>query len=166
MELVKIGIIVNTFGIRGELKINPLTDFAEKRFKADQQLYICKDEKFEPVVVKSFRMHKGFALVLFHGLENINLVEKYKNCEIFIAKDDVHKLNKGEYYYFELKGCAVYSDNKFIGTVSGVDSGYQTILRIGNDEGKQVLIPYVDAFIKNVNIENKRIDVNVIEGML
>ena len=166
MEFVKIGIIVNTFGIRGELKIKQLTDFTEKRFKPDQQLYICREEKFEPVVVKSFRMHKSFALVLFHNLENINLVEKYKDCEIFIAKDEVHKLNKGEYYYFELKGCSVYSDNQFIGTVSGVDSGYQTILRVGDDQGRQVLIPYVDAFIKNVSIENKRIDVNVIEGML
>jgi len=165
MEFIKIGFIVNTFGIRGELKIRPLTDFTEQRFKEKQELYILKDEKYEPVIVNSFRMHKGFALVQFKELENINLVEKYKDCEIFIAKDQIHRLSKGQYYYFELKGCSVYYDNKYIGTVSAVDSGYQTILRITSDD-KEVLIPYVSAFIKDVNIDNKRIDVDVIEGML
>ena len=96
---------------------------------------------------------------------DINLVEKYKNCDIFISKDDIPLLSKGQYYFFQLKGCQVYHDNQFIGLVKSVESGYQTILRIQNKD-KEVLIPYVDSFIKSVDIDSNRIDVDVIEGML
>ncbi len=165
MEYVKVGHIVNTFGIRGELKVECLTDFPEIRFKKQQELYIKKDNKYNSVIVKNMRQHKGMLLVLFEGLENINLVEKYKECDIYINKEAVHILPIGEYYYFELEGCQVYNNNSFIGTVSDVEEGYQTVLRIRNEE-REVLVPYVDAFIRNVDINQKRIDVNLIEGFL
>lgn len=165
MEYIKVGHIVNTFGIRGELKVESLSDFAEIRYKPDQELYIKKDNKYNSVIVKSMRQHKGFLLVLFKGLENINLVQQYKGCDIYIHRDNIHALPIGEYYYFELAGCDVYSNNMKIGNVTDVEDGYQTILRISTDD-KEVLVPYVPAFIKNVDISHKRIDINVIEGML
>ena len=164
MEYIRVGNIVNTFGIKGELKVRSLTDFVEDRFSKGRELYIHKDNIYIPVIVKNCREHKGFLLVLFEGLEDINLVEKYKTCDILIKKDDIPVLTSGN-YFFDLKGCDVYYNDRCIGKVSTVDDGYQAVLRIDNGE-KQILIPYVDAFIKNVNIDDKRIDVDVIEGML
>lgn len=165
MEYIRVGNIVNTFGIKGELKVKSLSDFENDRFKKDQQLYIKYHNDYLAVIVNSYRVHKGFILVSFKGMLDINLVEKYKNCDIFISKDDIPLLSKGQYYFFQLKGCQVYHDNQFIGLVKSVESGYQTILRIQNKD-KEVLIPYVDSFIKSVDIDSNRIDVDVIEGML
>ncbi|HQB32722.1 MAG TPA: ribosome maturation factor RimM, partial [Erysipelotrichaceae bacterium] len=122
-------------------------------------------EVFEPVVVKSYRTHKGFILISFFDKQDINLVEKYKGCDIFIKKDDVHTLSEGVYYFFELENCSVYYNNQKIGYVSAVEDGYQTILRI-DMENKEVLIPFVDRFIKEVNVSDKRIDIDIIEGLL
>ena len=85
MEYVRVGNIVNTFGLKGELKIKSHTDFEDVRFKVTQQLYISYMNAFEPVVIKSFRKHKGFILLSFEK-QDINLVEKYKGCDIFIKK--------------------------------------------------------------------------------
>ena len=165
MEYVKIGKVVNTFGLKGELKIESMTDFVEERFRKGQQLYIDSKEGFKEVSVLRKREHKGFLLVTFKDLEDINLVEQFKGYFIYIAKDRIHELPAGQYYYFQLKGCSVYDQNNFIGTVENVEDGYQTILRI-RTEDKEILVPYVDAFIKGVDVGNKRIDVNLIEGFL
>ncbi|MGI6608321.1 MAG: ribosome maturation factor RimM [Erysipelotrichaceae bacterium] len=165
MEYVRVGNIVNTFGLKGELKVKSHSDFDDIRFKVTQQLYIKYLEVFEPVVIKTCRVHKGYILISFFDKQDINLVEKYKGCDIFIKKDEVHTLSEGVYYFFELQDCSVYYNNQKIGHVSAVEDGFQTILRI-NTEEKEVLIPFVARFIKKVNIENKRIDIDVIEGML
>ena len=165
MEYIKVGHIVNTFGIRGELKVESLSDFTELRFRPDQELFIKKGNNYDSVIVRSVREHKGFLLVLFKGLENINLVEKYKDCDIYIHRRYIQALPIGEYYFFELNGCEVYHDNMKIGSVTEVEDGYQTVLRIATAD-KELLLPYVPAFVKNVDVANKRIDIDVIEGML
>ena len=165
MEYIKVGVIVNTFGLRGELKVESLTDFPEIRFKVGQELFIHYQNKYVSVIVHSMRQHKNFYLVSFEGLQDINLVEQYKGCVLYIHRTAVHVLPVGEYYYFELNGCDVYDRNAFIGKVEKVESGYQTILRIKSGD-KEILVPYVDAFIHNVDVANKRIDVELIEGFL
>ncbi|MGN1399440.1 MAG: ribosome maturation factor RimM [Erysipelotrichaceae bacterium] len=165
MEYLRVGNIVNTFGIKGELKVKSLSDFQQERFKKDQQLYIKYHDEYIAVIVNSYRLHKGFVLVSFKDLLDINLVEKYKNCDIFISKDDISLLAKGEYYFFQLRGCQVYHDNQLIGEVTAVEGQYQTLLRIQGKD-KEVLIPYVASFIKSVDIQANRIDIDVIEGLL
>ncbi len=164
MKYIKVGFIVNTFGLRGELKVESLTDFPERRFRHDQELYIRYEEKYVPVILDTVREHKGFLLLRFRGLDNINLVEKFKNCELFISRDDIQALENGHYYYFELRGCQVYENNCLIGTVKTVEGDYQPLLRI-ETETEDVLVPYVPAFIRSVSIPDKRIDVSLIEGL-
>lgn len=166
MEYLKVGSIVNTFGIKGELKVDSLTDFPEVRYKADSVLYILFNGKYEKVTVKSYRVHKGFVLLLLKNLENINFVEKYKGSDVFVSKEDLHHLKEGQFYFFQLVDCEVVYNENVIGKVEDVDSGYQAILRIKTNDGKQLLIPYVDRFIKSVDIEEKKIFVDLIEGFL
>ena len=94
MAYICIGKIINTHGIKGEVKIESYSDFDEERYTKGKQVYICVDEKYLPVTVASYRKHKGFPLVSFVDLQNINFVEQYKGCEIYIDEADRKQLKK------------------------------------------------------------------------
>ncbi|MBR6233577.1 MAG: ribosome maturation factor RimM [Erysipelotrichaceae bacterium] len=166
MEYVVIGKILNTFGIKGELKADAYTDFVEERFKKDSTVYI--GEEHVPFVMRSYRMHKGFYLLSFKDVDDINLVEKYKGMLLYKAKSDIHKLKEGEYYFSDLKDLDVYVDDKKIGKVLRVEEGIAANnLRILKDEDrKEYLVPFLPVFIDNVDLNEKRIDVIQMEGLL
>ena len=166
MEYVNIGKIVNTFGIRGELKVASNTDFVDERFKKGSTVYI--GEEHIPFTVANHREHKGFLLVSFKDHEDINLVEKYKNMMIYKSKDDIKPLKKGEYYFSDLKDLDVYVEGVRVGKVLLVEEGIKhNYLRILKDEDhKEHLVPFLDVFVKNVDLEEKRIDIVKMEGLL
>ena len=168
MEYLKIGKIVNTFGIKGELKVISYSDFNDERYAKDKLVYVYYHDKYLPMTISNARDYKDSILVSFKDLNDINLVEKYKNCEVFVTKDSLHKLDEGEYYFFELKDLDVYDmDNKHIGKVLNVEEGLAHYnLRIELLNGKKCLVPYVKAFIHKVDIERKRIWIKTIEGLL
>ena len=164
MEFVCIGKIANTFGIKGELKVAYETDFVSERFKRCSSIYIGEDKI--PFVVKSYRIHKNFLLLTLKDNEDINLVEKYKNCYIYKSKDDIKPLKKGEYYFSDLKDLDVYIDNELVGKVlrveEGISSNYLRILK----QDKEYLVPFLPNFIENVDLDNSRIDIKKMEGLL
>lgn len=166
MEYVQIGKIINTFGIKGELKVYSYTDFAPERFKSGSVVYIGED--YIPLTVKSYREHKGVLLVTFEGMEDINLVEKYKNHFIYKSRDDIKPLGDGEYYFSDLKDLDVYVEDEIVGKVLQVESGVSANnLRIlKNEDHKEHLVPFLRVFVKNVDLENKRIDIVKLEGLL
>ena len=164
MEYVLIGRIVNTHGIKGELKVESYTDFVKERYQKGSAVYV--GEKHLPFTVKSFREHKGFILVLFEGNEDINLVEKYKNEYIYKADEDIAPLKDGEYYFRDLRGLDVYVNGKKTGTVINVEEGSRyNYLRIRTDD-EEKLVPYLKQFVLNVDLENKKIDIVDMEGLL
>lgn len=164
MEYIKIGKIINTFGIKGELKVDCYTDFIDERFRKDTTVYIGEDKL--PFVMKNHKIHKGFLLIQFKDNEDINLVEKYKNMYIYKSKDDIKPLEDGQYYFSDLKDLNVYVNEKCIGKVlrveSGISSNYLRILT--NNEEK--LVPYLPAFIIKVDLNERKIEINNIEGLL
>lgn len=166
MEFVEIGKILNTFGIKGELKVASNSDFVEERYKKGSLVYV--GEQHIPFKVKSLRTHKGFLLVLFEDNEDINLVEKYKNMFIYKSKDDIKPLKDGEYYFSDLRDLDVYVDNKYVGKVLKVEEGISSNnLRIlKQEDNKEYLVPFLPVFIKNVDLDNKRIDIVYMEGLL
>ena len=169
MEYICIGKIINTHGIRGEVKIQSYSDFDDLRYRRGNTVYISKENTYIPMKVKSYRVHKGFALVAFEGYENINLVEQYKQCDVYMDSADRQPLEEGEFYRSELMGMTCIGENgDEIGTVSDVEEtlGAQNNLRVRREDGSTVLIPYVPAFILHVDKEKKTITVNVMEGLL
>ncbi|MCD8028258.1 MAG: ribosome maturation factor RimM [Erysipelotrichaceae bacterium] len=164
MEKVKIGKIVNTHGIKGELKVKSLTDFPEERFEKGNKVTIRYQNHDIDMEVLKHRYHKGHILVTFKDYEDINLVEKYKGCDLYSEKDP-SLLDEGEYYVDDLIGCQVYNYNNYIGDVSDVQLyDHHDILVV---QGKQkIMIPYVEAFVKEEDIDHKRIDVELIEGFI
>ena len=164
MNLVIVGKIVNTHGIKGEVKVKASTDFIEERFQKGATLYLEYQGQTIEMTVASHRFHKGHVLVTFENHRDINLVEKYKGCLLYACKDE-NLLGDDEYYVSDIIGCQVYNDGQLIGVVQDVQLyDHHDILVVKGKE--KIMIPYVDAFIVDEDIENKRIDVHLIEGFL
>lgn len=162
MEQVIIGQIVNTHGIKGELKVKSSTDFVEERFKKGQHVFIDDHGTLIDMIIATQRFHKGHVLVSFEGFKDINLVEKYKGCQLY-AQKDISLLDEGEYYVGDLIGCEVYDQDQLVGVIKDIQLyDHHDVLVV--DGQQKVLIPYVDAFVVAEDIENKRIDVHLIEG--
>lgn len=165
MDKVNIGKIINTHGIKGEVKVYSNTHFVEKRFQIGNHLFIQFQNQEEEVIITSFRMHKGMVLLTFKGKDNINLVEKYKQSDVFAFKEYEY-LEDGEYYYSDIIGCEVIDE--FHGNIGRITSILETqahdILLIETKYG-EVKIPYVDAFVMKEDIENKTFYIKMIKGM-
>lgn len=163
MDKLKIGKILGTHALKGELKIRSNSDFNEQRFIIGHRLLI--ENQNEEFIIKTVRFHKGNYLVSFDGLQDINLVEKYIGLNVYGYKDDI-ELEEDEYFYGDLIGCVLKQDDRKIGEVVSVfNNGAHDILSVQTDK-KTVSIPYVDAFIDGIDIENKIINVHLIKGFL
>ena len=158
-----VGRIINTHGIKGELKIINESNF--DRFKKGNILYILKDNKYEEIKVSSVRYHQNFVLITINDLNNINDVLKYVGCNIYTDKHE--ELEEGHYYFDDLIGCTVFDEdkNKIGEVVDIMENPTQNLLEV--DTGKKIaLIPFVEEFIKDVDIKNKTIIVHIIEGLI
>lgn len=162
MEKLKIGKVLGTHALKGELKIRSYSDFNDQRFVIGNKLYLNNIE--DPFIIKTVRIHKGNYLVSFEGLQDINLVEKYVGSIVYGLKEDV-VLEDNEYFYDDLIGCKVKENDQVIGTVESIYfNGAQDILNVKTTK-RTIAIPYVDAFIVDEDIENKVIEVQLIKGM-
>lgn len=164
MDKIKIGVIVNTHGLKGELKVKSFSDFNEIRFQKQSLLFVEFHNEMIEMQVDSFREQKGMVYITFKDLKDINLVEQYRNCNIYVNKDDIHELEADEVYYFDLMNCQVYlEDGELLGEVEDVlETGANAVLRVN----KSILIPYVNAFVKSTDIETKKIIVYKVDGLL
>lgn len=165
MKKLRIGKIIATHALKGELKVRSISDFNEERFKVGNKLILINDKDEVTLVIKRVRFHKGNFLVTFDGYENINLVEKYIGYDVYGYKDDV-QLDENEYFYDDLIGCYIYHEDKQLGKVSEITSNGPQDILVFKYNNKKIMIPYVEAYINEVDIENKRIDINLIEGFI
>jgi 16S rRNA processing protein RimM len=166
MKKIKIGQIVRPFGLKGEVKVKLFTDFAEQRFALGMPLFLTTSKGDVELIVASFRMHQGFALVSFEGKPSIEDIEVFRNCEISIDEDKIEH-EEDAVYFFDLIDCTVVDENGVsLGVISEViDTPAHAVIRVKR-EGKDFLLPYVDAFIIDEDLEKKKITVRLIEGML
>ena len=164
----KVGTIVNTHGIRGEVKILAITDFADERFKKGATLQVETKDGFVPFQVKSSRLHKNMWLVLFEGVNNINDIEKYKTHDVYVYGDARETLGDDEYYYDEIIDSRVFDlDCNDIGVVSEImTTGANDVWVVKRPGQKDALIPMIDDVVKNVDVDNKRITIDALEGLL
>lgn len=165
-----VGKIVNTHGLRGEVRVVSSTDFPDERYAPGSTLYLFpgNDQKPVELSVKTHRKHKNFDLLTFDGYENINEVEKWKNAKLKIKQDQLTDLEEGEYYFHEIVGCKVFTlQGEEIGTVKEIlTPGANDVWVVQNAEKKEILIPYIQDVIKEVSIERKEIVIDPLEGLL
>lgn len=161
MRLLECAKILTTHGIKGEVKIKIFTDDLN-RFNKGNILYVG-DEK-EVITINSFRMFKGMGLITFNNITNINDVLKYIGKSIYV---DTDMYDDDSIYYDDLIGCNVFDKGKLIGICEDVMEVPQgEILVIKLENGKQGFVPFVDEFIKEIDIEKKQIDIESIEGLI
>ena len=161
MRLLECAKILTTHGIKGEVKIKIITDDLN-RFNKGNILYVG-DEK-EVITINSFRMFKGMGLITINNITNINDVLKYIVKSIYV---DTDMYDDDSIYYDDLIGCNVFDKGKLIGICEDVMEVPQgEILVIKLENGKQGFVPFVDEFIKEIDIEKKQIDIESIEGLL
>ena len=169
MEYLSLGVINDSFGLDGTIKIYSTTNLSSKRYKIGNKVFIYNPQTKEEVEheVLAFRHSGLFDFVKLDGISTPEEVKTLKGCEIHVIKDR-NDLEKGSYFYSDLKGCAIVDDNgKSHGIVSEVEEfPAQLTLRVKREGNKDYFIPFVEAFIKEVDIENKRIFVRIIEGLL
>lgn len=154
-ERIKIGKIVNTFGIKGELKVYPYVDYIDELSK----IYIDNKE----YTLSKSRNQKNVVIIKIKGLDDINLVEDFKNKEIEIDRVDLPKLKEGEYYVEDLIGLDVYTDEgKLLGKLDDIfNTGANDIYQVNN-----ILLPAIPDVIKKIDIENQKIIVHIIKGLI
>ncbi|MEH7460935.1 ribosome maturation factor RimM [Bacillus thuringiensis] len=165
-----VGKIVNTHGVRGEVRVVSRTDFPEERYKVGNTLYIWQEKVTEPLAVKitSHRSHKSFDLLTFEGYNNVNEVEGWKGSLLKVPEDQLGELAEGEYYYHEIIGCTVVTeDGETIGTIKEVLSpGANDVWVIKQPKGQDILIPYIEEVVLQVNINEQLVTIHVMEGLL
>lgn len=167
-KLVTVGKVVNSHGIRGELKIVPETDFPERFDVGNSLIIVDSQNKQTPVTVKTSRLHKNVFIVLFSQFSNINDVEKFKGSLLKIEAKNQKPLEDGEYYYHEIIGCKVVTeDEQELGLISEIlTPGANDVWVVSLPKGKQLLLPVIDDVILNVDIPNKTIRIHLMEGLL
>lgn len=165
-----VGKIVNTHGIRGEVKVISSTDFPEERYKKGNTLYIeIGPKEMVEVKVASERLHKNFYLLTFVGLGNINDVEKFKGKILKISEDQLDdELTEDEFYYHEIIDCEVFTEEgEKLGTISEILSpGANDVWVVKRSGEKDLLLPYIENVVKEVDVENKKVIVHLLEGLL
>lgn len=167
-----VGKIVNTHGIRGDLKVLPQTDFAETRFAAGSMLFMVNEETGEAREVKviSSREQKNVYLLKLDGFNNINEVEKFKGWSLKISESQQGELEEGEYYYHEIIGCSVVTeDGEELGKISEILSpGANDVWVVDRPKGKgkQLLLPVIDDVVLDVNVADKLVTVRLMEGLI
>lgn len=162
MDLIKIAKIVGVHGLIGEVKTFPYTDDLAD-FKAYKKIYV-DDEELE---IESQKIASKFIVLKLKGFDSIDDVKRLINKDAYIDKADRPSLDEGNYYISDLIGLEVYSDEQeHIGSVKDLITTSANHVLVVDHEGKDALIPFVKAFIKDVDIDNKRITVKLIEGIL
>lgn len=165
-----VGKIVNTHGVKGEVKVVSSTDFPEERYQQGNTLHLFTPKTKEPIslIIESHRKHKNFDLLTFEGYHDINQVEVFKEGILKVQEDQLQDLDEGEYYYHEIIGCKVVTvQGDELGTVKEILSpGANDVWVVKGEKGKEHLIPYIEDVVKEIDIEKGLIIIEPIEGLL
>ncbi|MDQ6419283.1 ribosome maturation factor RimM [Paenibacillus sp. LHD-117] len=167
-----VGKLVNTHGIRGDVKVLPQTDFAEQRFAPGSKLMLVNDENGDHMQIKvtGSRLQKNVYVLKLEGFQSINEIEKYKGWSLKISEADQGKLDEGEYYYHEIIGCRVVTeDGEALGEITDILSPGANDVWVVKQTGvknKEVLLPVIDEVVLKVDTADKLVTVRLMEGLI
>lgn len=167
-ERFQVGIISSTHGVRGEVKVYPTTDDV-RRFKRCKELILDTGKEELVLSVESVKFFKQFAILKFKGYDNINDIERYKNCSLYVTRENAVRLSKDEYFIADLIGMEVVdeADGKPLGTLKDViETGANDVYVVESEEGKELLFPAIKECVKKVDFDENQITVHVMDGLL
>lgn len=165
-KLLEIGKIVNTHGLRGEVKIVPWTDSADD-FEYISNVFVKVKSEYKPLTIKNIKYQKSNLIVKFAEFDDINEILPYKGMTLYADRDELGELPEGVHYIVDLIGLDVVTESgEMVGTIADVfNTGASDIYDVKRDGKKNLLLPVIDDVVKEIDIENGRVTVNVMEGL-
>lgn len=165
-QFLQVGVISSTHGIRGEVKIFPTTD-DPSRFKKLKKVLLDTGREQLELEVQSVKFFKQFVIVKFKGIDNINDIEKYKGKGLFVPREDAVPLDEDEYYIADLIGMEVFTEDGRFGVVKDVmETGANEVYIVESDDHGEVLIPAIRQCVLDINVEEKKMLVRLLDGLI
>ena len=165
-SLLEVGQIVNTYGIKGFVKVNPLVD-NNNQFKSFKTLYIQQKNNFKEFQVEEVKFSKNLVLLKLKGIETIEQAEELRNYYLQAKRSDI-KLEKGAYFIVDLIGLEVYTEEgELLGILKEVlQPGANDVYVVENEAKQEILLPVISDVVKQVDIEGKKVIVKLLEGLI
>lgn len=166
-DMLRVGVFTSTHGVRGEIKVFPTTDDPD-RFEDLEKVFLDTGKKLYRLEIERVRFAKNQVILKFKGIDNINDIEKYKGSDLLIAREDAVELEEGEFFICDAIGSIVYEED---GTEFGVleevmETKANDVFIVKTKDGKEVLLPYIEDCIKEVNVAEKKIIAYIMPGLL
>ena len=166
-DLLQVGIITSTHGVRGEVKVYPTTD-DPRRFRRLKEVVLDTGREKLNLEIDGVKFFKQFVILKFKGLDNINDIEKYRQKSLYVTRKNAVRLQRDEYFIADLIGLKVQDeDGTELGTVKDViETGANDVYEVEMADGRSLLLPAIKQCILNVDVENGMMQVHVLEGLL
>ena len=168
-DYLRVGVLVKPHGVRGEMKVFPTTDDM-KRFEKKKKKDVFFDIKgnYEAHKIVSVKYFKQFAILQFEDITDMDMALKLKNIDVYVKREDAVELEEGEYYIADLLGLSVYlEDGSLFGKLKDVmETGANDVYVINTKEHGEVLVPVIDDCVKEVDLENEKIIIHLMEGLI
>lgn len=165
-ELLQVGVITTTHGVRGEVKVFPTTDDAA-RFKKLKQVILDTGKEKIQLEVAGVKFFKNLVILKFKGIDDINEVEKYRKKSLYVTRENAVKLKKDEYFIADLIGLHAISDEgEDLGHISDVlQTGANDVYVIRKEGAEDLLVPAIKECVKNVDIEGGSMEIHLLPGL-
>lgn len=166
-DMLRIGVVTTTHGIRGEVKVYPTTDDVKRFKKTDEVILITKQGNLT-LHVESAKFFKNIVIVKFKEFNNINEVEQFRKCDLMVTRENALPLKEGQFYFCDVIGAKVVEeDGSPIGIVKDViETGANNVFSIEMENGKEVLFPVIPDCIKKVDTEAGIVTAHIMKGLL
>ena len=164
---LQVGVISSTHGVRGEVKVFPTTDDVT-RFRQLKKVYVDTGREMLPLEIQNVKFFKQFAILKFKGIDNINDIEKYRGKSLMIDREDAVDLEEDEYFIADMIGMKVCTeDGSEFGTLKDVmETGANDVYIIDSLEHGEVLIPAIRECILDVDMDEERMTIHLMEGLV
>ena len=166
-DLLKVGVITTTHGVRGEVKVYPTTDEPE-RFLDLEYVLLDTGKELRRLDIKNVRFFKNLVILKFDGIDNINDIEKYKGRDLWIPREEAQELDEDEYYIADLIGMeVVLEDGSRFGTLKDVmETGANDVYVVEDTKGAEVLLPAIKECILDVDVEKNVMTIHLMKGLV
>ena len=165
-DLLKVGVITTTHGIRGEVKVYPTTD--ADRFLDLEYVLLDTGREKRKLEIENVKYFKNLVILKFRGIDNINDIEMYKKRELWIPREEAQELEEDEYYIADLIGMdVVLEDGSKFGTLKDVmETGDNDVYVVEDDKGEEILLPAIREFILDVDVEKNVMTIHLMKGLI
>lgn len=166
-DLLQVGAITQTHGLHGEVKVFPMTDDVN-RFKKLKEVILDTGKEKMTLEIEGVKFFKKYVILKFKGLDNINDIERYKGKALYVTRNNAVKLGHDEYFIADLIDLEVYDeDGSYLGILTNViETGANDVYEVKFEDGRSVLFPAIKQCILNIDMEQRKMKVHIMEGLL